>query len=253
MKNGLLKHKRQVYITKAEKDEAFKRYLKLFYKQPKIDYPEDILEKSDEFAVHVDDTYKPTTVREGFFEAEALNMELVQEQLKKTREEYDAVKEASKAKEKDLRNSYSLSLIEDKSKEPKHPKHSLSTCTTYTERLRVLKKIKLSAKTDPKSNIHSEKLSTIDASSEQYPDHVDARRNINKKIVRRIECQIATHYEAMPVAPDGFIPNSVVAALYKELERGKTEQEMTWKPKELTEEQLEELAAYERVCFYYVF
>jgi len=43
------------------------------------------------------------------------------------------------------------------------------------------------------------------------------------------------------IAPDGFIPNSVVVAMFKDLREESKEEEDTWKPPQLTAEQLAEL------------
>ena len=58
--------------------------------------------------------------------------------------------------------------------------------------------------------------------SRDYPSNENATRAANRKIIHRMEQTTNAHapnHEALPVAPDGFIPNSVVVALYRELRR----------------------------------
>jgi len=52
----------------------------------------------------------------------------------------------------------------------------------------------------------------------------------------------------LPIAPDGYLPNSIIVALYKELKKTTPveEKDEDWKPKALTEEQLEELEENEK-------
>jgi len=53
--------------------------------------------------------------------------------------------------------------------------------------------------------------------------------------------------EMFIIAPDGFIPNSVVVTMFKDLrEEGKVEAE-PWKPPQLTAEQLAELESRKKV------
>ena len=121
---------------------------------------------------------------------------------------------------------------------------TLSASTSYGERLRALKK----SRQQKDFRFCSDKLEKIDAGdTTDYPQNENATRAVNKQIVARLEQTVNAHapnHESLPVAPDGFIPNSIVAALYRELRRESSENEKftdKWKPRELTEEQMAEI------------
>ena len=104
-----------------------------------------------------------------------------------------------------------------------------------------------------------ERLEQIEVSAAgEYPRNENTKRTVNKQIVRRLEQNQHAHipkYDGLPVAPDGFIPNSVVVALYRELRRETGRDSVNtdkWKPKELTEEQLAEIEGLNKnvSCFY---
>ena len=55
--------------------------------------------------------------------------------------------------------------------------------------------------------------------------------------------------EVFVIAPDGFVPNSVVVAIFKDsIEETKEEKRDTWKPPRLTEEQIAELESRKKVA-----
>lgn len=120
----------------------------------------------------------------------------------------------------------------------------LSASTSYVERLRALKK----SRQQNDFRFCSDKLEKIDAGdTTDYPQNENATRAVNKQIVARLEQTVNAHapnHKSLPMAPDGFIPNSIVAALYRELRRESNDNEKftdKWKPRELTEEQMAEI------------
>ena len=71
------------------------------------------------------------------------------------------------------------------------------------------------------------------------------KKDVNKRSVRKFKEILyadESDSEALPVAPDGVLPNSVIMALYKELRRESVGDGLKdWKPFELTAEQLAEI------------
>ena len=145
-------------------------------------------------------------------------------------------------KKKQFRSlSISASTVEEfKKRETARSRASLSASTSYVERLKTLKK----SRREEEFRFCSDKLEKIDANaSTEYPRNENARRAVNKQIIARLEQTVNAHapnHESLPVAPDGFIPNSVVAALYRELRRESSENQK-WKPRQLTEAQMAEI------------
>lgn len=158
----------------------------------------------------------------------------------------DETKQSQQHQKKELRSlSISASTVEEfKRKEVIRSRPTLSASTSYGERLRALKKSR--QKND--FRFCSDKLEKIDAGdTTDYPQNENATRAVNKQIIARLEQTVNGHapnHESLPVAPDGFIPNSIVAALYRELRRESNDNDKftdKWKPRELTEEQIAEI------------
>lgn len=257
IKNGDLKSQKRQKLTSEQKEEAFQKYLSFFYTRPDIDYPEeDSEDEEDKFVCKLDDPYKPSLPGDGFFSVDAKksDMEKIKANLRKSREE--DLRRRGKLKEKQpvLKEVRSLSIETDTVNEEipkKVVKHPLSAATTYTERLKAMRKVKSASRPRDDFNFIAEKLPVIEASSACYPNPAETTRRVNKTIVSKIEqseYHAEPNHESIPVAPDGFIPNSVVVALYKELRREVTreEEKKKWQPKQLTEEQLEELDVFRK-------
>ena len=217
---------------------------------------DDIYDVTDEpFAVKMDDSYHPPVCDEGFFgiKADSADVRLVKNKLREARENdierrENAARQLAgepKTKRKELR-SFSMSTAtvdEFKMKEKARSRNTLSASTSYVERLRALKK----SRADD-FRFCNDKLDTIEATaSTEYPKNENATRAVNRQIIARLEQTGNAHapnHESLPVAPDGFIPNSIVAALYRELRRKTNANEKftdKWKPKELTDEQKAEI------------
>ena len=256
IKKGLLKTKKRVNITSTEREGTFERYLNLFYKRPNIPYPEDDpVDYDDNFIVRLDDSYTPNPNADGFFAINAgkSDMAKIKADLRKKREEYMRRKQQYSDENVEVKQVRSLSITTDtvdvKVEKTARKKHPLSASTTYVERLQAVKDI-ASSKKHKDFNFTSEKLETIEISSKEYPKNENVSRKINKKIVKKIDQSLyhqhSSNQDMLPVAPDGFLPNSVVVALYKELRREVTEEEQLkkWKPKILTDEQLSEINSF---------
>ena len=89
----------------------------------------------------------------------------------------------------------------------------------------------------------------LNVHANQYPTKEDTVQEISKTVVKNYSAFDGMFFEdtkgfkTLPIAPDGFLPNSVVVALYRELrkEGEATEEDEEWRPKNLTEDQLAEL------------
>lgn len=85
--------------------------------------------------------------------------------------------------------------------------------------------------------------------SNRYPSPSHSRQLVSQRLSR-----LASHHGAddededvFVIAPDGFIPNSVVVAMFKDLREESKEEADTWKPPQLTAEQLAELESRKKV------
>ena len=279
MKNGKLKavrkHKRPSEETHPE---AFQKYLDLFYTRPDIPYPTDDdfenFGKSDYFVMKIESTYNPPKFPGGFFCVETNEENLRRAKESMARKRKQQAERRSKILNEDesnvLREKRSMSLttenelrgaVEEKLRPRAHP---LSASTTYLERLKILKEMRKglyrelddSPARQPRKDFEFavEKLERFEAESSPsvYPHNSHVTRNVSRKVIRRLE-QIPTNddyltkRDVLPVAPDGYIPNSVVVALYAELRR-KTEQPIQmYKPIPLNDNQLAELKKYQKV------
>ena len=84
--------------------------------------------------------------------------------------------------------------------------------------------------------------------SNRYPSPSQSVQLVSQRLSRMASHKAEVEDEDMfVIAPDGFIPNSVVVAMFKDLrEEGKEEAE-PWKPPQLTAEQLAELESRKKV------
>lgn len=279
LRDGKLKatHKhRTSKVMRAVKKEAFQRYLSLFYNRPDIVYPADDLAEEDgedePFAVKMDYSYQPPILDEGFFgiQSSLANVKKVKASLRKKREAaVERKKEAARilAGEPKARESRSLSITastvvdEFNKREETRNRPTLSASTTYVERLKAMKKER--GERGEGFRFCAEKLEQIEAcASTEYPKNENSTRAVNKQIIARLEQTANAHapkQDMLPVAPDGFIPNSVVAALYRELRRESDQSNKTrifsskWAPRQLTEDQLGEIDCLQNnVCRFFI-
>ena len=86
--------------------------------------------------------------------------------------------------------------------------------------------------------------------SSRYPSPSISRQLVSQRLSR-----LASHHaadeedeEMFVIAPDGFIPNSVVVAMFKDSREETKGEEDTWKPPQLTAEQLAELEKRKKVA-----
>lgn len=87
----------------------------------------------------------------------------------------------------------------------------------------------------------------------QYPSPSHARQLVSQKLSRMALLQTADreNEDVFVIAPDGFVPNSVVVAIFEESraeESKEQEEEDTWKPPRLSKEQIAELESRKKVA-----
>lgn len=97
--------------------------------------------------------------------------------------------------------------------------------------------------------------------AKDFPSNFETLRNLSKQISEKADAP-DTSFNAnrkesgmLPIAPDGYLPNSVIVALYKELKKEEpAKEEKEWKCVPLSQQQLDELEAfYKRVsCACYI-
>ena len=88
----------------------------------------------------------------------------------------------------------------------------------------------------------------------EYPSPSHARQLVSQKHSRMASLQTADreNEDVFVIAPDGFVPNSVVVAIFEEsrAEESKEQEERdTWKPPRLSKEQIAELESRKKVTY----
>ena len=84
--------------------------------------------------------------------------------------------------------------------------------------------------------------------SNRYPSPSQSVQLVSQRLSRMASHKAEDEDEEMLViAPDGFIPNSVVVAMFKDLREERKEEAEPWKPPKLTAEQLAELESRKKV------
>lgn len=85
--------------------------------------------------------------------------------------------------------------------------------------------------------------------SNRYPSPSLSRQLVSQRLSRLASHQAADEEdeEMFVIAPDGFIPNSVVVAMFKDSREESKGEEDKWKPPQLTAEQLAELEKRKKV------
>jgi len=260
IKDGKLKPKKTSKMSKSQKDISFTKYLSLFYDKPNVQYPNDdedshVEDDEEKFFVKIDDSFKPSPqADEGFFAINIVkgDMQKIKEDLKRKREE--GIKKRNKILHGDsveaetmlCRENRSLSMTSSEPKIPKLPKHPKSASSTYVERLKGMKDVPLIER-HKDVDVKSEKVAVIEVTAKsEYPSNEQAIRNVSQKVVKKYDQphnDVIEKKANIPIAPDGYLPNSVIVALYKELRREITEEEKCekWKPRGLTAMQLDEI------------
>lgn len=92
--------------------------------------------------------------------------------------------------------------------------------------------------------------------TERYPSSTTCRHMVARRAARLVSRRVSdTGQEEYVVAPDGFIPNSVVVAIFKDIksETPAEDPAKIWKPPSLTAEQVAEIEKRKKVGFHMVY
>ena len=254
------------------REEAWRKYIDLYYRRPPIpaigldDYDDD----------NDDDTaYKPKGtgdkfVRErgstGFFSI-STEVSDIKKITTKLREEKDDDTESFSAKAKAER---SLSLESEVGFTPRETIRPLTAeleldafnYPSESDFRRILSapakiRVPIFAARNRKSMVKFLKPIDVPPASD-FPHNFRTIRDLNRQITADSDDRQKSFNEnrramgMLPVAPDGYLPNSIIVALYKELEKEApvVEEEKEWRPKSLTQKQLEELEEYDKKVWY---
>ena len=239
------------------RNEAFERYLSLFYNRTSVTLPEHSDNGSD-IPLHQDeDVYIPDVEPNGFFCIDHQSSFKYRNTIED--EDDSSVSQSVDIPQNRLR-SQSLPIINE---EP---------CLEYDENV-VLEDTsvdlpgnrtalspspidKNKEKTKRRSNSAGKKYKhrvqkeiVVGKSPGSYPVPVNALQEVSRECTElaMVEDENGKQYEAILIAPDGCIPNSVVAALFDDM-RGKKEPEVQeevipYRPPQLTLAQLLEIKA----------
>lgn len=265
LRNGDLVAKKKPINSQTVREEAWKKYLNLFYNRKPI----ASVESNDDDENDVDykpqesrDRYNPERGNTGFFSirSEVSDIKKLTAQLKQKDEDIET-KGVTKVER-------SLSLETENESPHKVIARPLSVGLRpefhNTSPYALLRRI-LSAPPKFRSSKHrsevgefrmakAKKLKPICVSAAaDFPSNAETLRNLNKNMTEDMDRRQKSFNERrkeqgmLPIAPDGYLPNSIVVALYKELKKEEepTEEE-EWKPKMLTQQQLDELEEYSK-------
>ena len=266
--------KKKPISKRAVREEAWKRYLDLFYSRKPI----PAIGSSEDHEDEDESSYKPENTRDqfipdrgntGFFSISSGVTDIRKMTSKLKEKDNDDNRAGIKLfkKERSLSNS---SESEPSRKDFARPLsvglrpefHSNGPYATLRRILSAPPKFRVF--TDDREAItrdlpKAKALRPIYVEpASDFPSCSETLRSLNRKITvdadSRQESFNLSRKERgiLPVAPDGYLPNSVVVALYKELKKENVAvEEQEWQPKELTQQQLDELEEHKRGVRFY--
>ena len=232
--------------------EAFEKYLSLFYNRTSVILPEASDDES-EMPVYKDrDIYIPDVQPSGFFGIDHHQSTLKDKNTVEDENDYDDELDADTASGR-LR-SQSLPVINE---EPplEYDKNVVleDTSVELSGERTGLSNDKKKLKKKRKSSSASQKYEHRSQKEIIVGDSYPSRHRVLHEVLREsaeiamVENENGEQYEAIVIAPDGFIPNSVVAALFndmrcqKEVEVHQVEEVIPYRPPQLTAAQLMEI------------
>ncbi len=273
IRDGELEAKKKPIASESVREEAWKKYLNIFYRNPVLPPIKSEADSDNEETytpVEERDHFTPERGNTGFFSISAK-----QADIKRLAMNVDKLKQEIKDKQaQKARDKRSASLLSEPGSIKKENARPLSVglrpefqdTVPYSRLRRVLsapgrpEKHLVRDDSDDSSSDEENKPTdspqerkVIDVSvAEDFPSNIQTLRNLNRQITDDVQTTEKSSSNlsrkertVLPIAPDGYLPNSVVVALYKELKREETVEE-EWKPRELTQQQLEELEEYNK-------
>ena len=253
------------------REEAWNKYLDIFYKRPSlpvIDTGGAAYSDVMYTPVETRDEYNPERTNSGFFSISSQQKDIKRMAMnKKDKMRKELIKKRTKKDERSLSLSLETSSLKKETGRPLsvglHPEFHLESPFSH------LRRVSSAPSGRTFTGVHSFEDSCSDDEvvtaaqpividvpvARDFPSNVESLRNLNKKITDDIDNKKNLFNKGrkeqgmFPVAPDGYLPNSVVVALYKELKKEEVFEDV-WKPRELTEAQMKELEEFaKRVSF----
>eukprot|EP00794_Sanderia_malayensis_P018922 gene18922-20826_t len=274
IRDGELEAKKKPIPSQSVREEAWQKYLNIFYRNPvlpPIPNKADMDQEPDYTPTEERDHYTPERGNTGFFSIsakQALNIDKLKQEIK------DELNSKARKKRSDsILSETAYSLWKKETERPLsvglHPELHVVADKCPMRRVlsapgrpgkRLARTKSSSDSTDGSSSDEmepgdsSDERKVIDVSAaEDFPSSKQALRNLNRQITDELDSKDnlppssrKKERSTLPIAPDGYLPNSIVVALYKELKREETVEEERWKPVELTQQQMDELEAFNR-------
>lgn len=236
--------KKRLELDEDLKNEAFEKYFSLFHQQTLVNFPETS-DDNDASMYRDEDIYVPDVEPNGFFK---INHQLPL--LYKTSPDEDLDEEEIPDILKRIR-SHSLPIINEK--QPMHNKENAvleDSSVEMPSKIKRLSSLGIEEKNDEKKSKRRGRNSQHKYKKEiivkgPYPIPHDAMNDVSRKSAAVVE-KDDSGYEDMLIAPDGFIPNSVVVAIFEEMRKKdeiiiKDNETIPYKPPQLTVAQLLEI------------
>lgn len=248
------------------KDDAFNRYLAIFYKRPDVQIPEEDDDEREEGPEYEEpDTFTPDQQPVGFFGIQKKS----KSELKTRKEQRPTIKqeimslsmpefqplaapprepeEEEEEEEEEDRREFVVSrqgtqadfedVVEDQKPDFDSQKRSHSMVNIKTQRYTTM------AVEPPLIGSPTRDRYLIDVpKTARYPSSTMCRHMIARQTAREYSRRVPdSDDEGFVIAPDGHLPNSVIVALFKDMKPETPEVKKEWKPPSLTAEQLAEI------------
>ncbi|XP_068724283.1 WD repeat-containing protein 97-like isoform X2 [Montipora capricornis] len=252
--------------------EAFERYLEIFYKRPCIDLPENNF-GDEEYPREKEEPYS-SDLGTGFFSisrnstkskkgtATSLDKVAPKPILNLSMPEFEpitledddddkGVADLIPAKEQDQLSQYRRPFtMETENEIYSHEETSSRVSHSAPIHKGQFRSYPIEP---PLVNRNRDRYVVDVPKSSQYPSPSYSTQLVSQRLSRMAAHQTAHEEddEVFVIAPDGFVPNSVVVAIFKDsIEETKEEKRDTWKPPRLTEEQIAELESRKKKVVY---
>jgi hypothetical protein len=251
--------KKKPKIDENLQNEAFEKYLSLFYDITSVTLPENSDDENDAPVYKDIDIYIPDIEPHGFFgiDHQALKYRNILEDEKDSGDEQPLdVSPSNRLRSQSLPIineepplEYDKNVVlEDTSIELSGERTVLSPTSDDKNKPRKKRKSNSAGK-KVKHRSQKEKI-IVGKSAGSYPVPHETLHEVSRESAElaMVEDENGEQYEAILIAPDGFIPNSVVAALFDDMRNTKEvdvqeEEVIPYRPPQLTAAQVLEIKA----------
>lgn len=261
--------RRQNIDTETVRGEAFERYLEIFYKRPHFDLPDDALEDDEGYGYEEDEEEPYAADKgQGFFSMSRQSTRSKKSNTSPEKPPKPEITSLSMSEFEPIKlqegSEESPVLPTTKELDEFSPSERPFTMETESE---IFSHEETSSRVSHSAPIHRRDFRShpiepplvnrdrdrdryvVDVpKSNRYPSPSQSVQLVSQRLSRLASHKAEVEDEEMYViAPDGFIPNSVVVAMFKDLREEGKEEKDTWKPPQLTAEQLAELESRKKV------